>query len=64
MNGDVDADANKAESRQSVSREEFSALLDLQEKMIAALDQCVGIYGKITQDLRQDLKALREEKGK
>jgi len=44
---------------QWVTREEFEALLDVQMDIVKALDQCVGVYARLTQDLRGKIGALR-----
>lgn len=42
-----------------ISRAEYDRLLDVLAKVVDALDQCVGIYGKLTGDLRKDIAKLR-----
>lgn len=56
----VIADAAEQVKHWACTREEYERLLNVLEKVVDALDQCVGIYGKITKDLRLDIQDLRK----
>ena len=54
------AEAAEQMKHWACTRDEYERLLGVLEKFVDALDQCVGIYGKITKDLRHDIQDLRK----